>query len=88
MLRLKYVLQDVENKGCSNFKEDIEVSDVTSELSSVRPGSVFVAVRGRNFDGHTVISKVVERGAVCIVCEDGTESDVCTVKVPEGRNAL
>ncbi|MBO5298608.1 MAG: UDP-N-acetylmuramoyl-L-alanyl-D-glutamate--2,6-diaminopimelate ligase [Clostridia bacterium] len=87
-MRLKYVLQDVENIGCSNYIDNIEISDVTSNLSSVRPGSVFVAVKGRNFDGHTVISKAVERGALCVVCQDDTVTDVCTVKVKDSRKAL
>ncbi|MBO5299083.1 MAG: UDP-N-acetylmuramoyl-L-alanyl-D-glutamate--2,6-diaminopimelate ligase, partial [Clostridia bacterium] len=87
-MRLKYVLQDVENIGCINYNDNIEISDVTSDLLSVRPGAVFVAVKGRRFDGHTVISKAVERGALCIVCEDDTVTDVCTVKVKDSRKAL
>jgi UDP-N-acetylmuramoyl-L-alanyl-D-glutamate--2,6-diaminopimelate ligase len=35
----------------------------------VKPGFLFVAVKGTQSDGHTYIEKSVASGAVAIVCE-------------------
>lgn len=37
---------------------------------AVRPGDVFVAVRGVQADGHQFIQKAIEQGAVAVICEE------------------
>ncbi len=54
-----------------NMDPECEVGDITHDSRQVAPGSIFVAVRGFNADGHRFISQAVERGAVCIVAERG-----------------
>jgi UDP-N-acetylmuramoyl-L-alanyl-D-glutamate--2,6-diaminopimelate ligase len=49
---------------------DVEVSDIQIDSRKVRPGSVFVAVKGVVADGHQFIDKAIENGAVAIVYED------------------
>jgi UDP-N-acetylmuramoyl-L-alanyl-D-glutamate--2,6-diaminopimelate ligase len=45
---------------------------VTTDSRRVRAGSVFVALRGREADGHAWIPEAVRRGAVGVVGEDPT----------------
>jgi UDP-N-acetylmuramoyl-L-alanyl-D-glutamate--2,6-diaminopimelate ligase len=47
-----------------------EVLGVTSSSSQVRPGWVFVAVRGHKTDGHDYISDALSKGAVALVIEN------------------
>jgi UDP-N-acetylmuramoyl-L-alanyl-D-glutamate--2,6-diaminopimelate ligase len=49
---------------------DIEVNDIQIDSRKVRPGSVFVAVKGVVADGHQFIDKAIENGAVAIVYEN------------------
>lgn len=49
---------------------DIEVRDICIDSRLAAEGSVFVAVRGTQADGHTFIPKALEGGAAAIVCED------------------
>ncbi len=49
---------------------DREVSDVQVDSRKIKPGSVFVAVRGSATDGHEFIEKAVANGAIAIVCEE------------------
>lgn len=51
-------------------RTDIEVSDIQIDSRKVRPGSVFVAVKGVVADGHQFIDKAIENGAVAIVYEN------------------
>lgn len=48
---------------------DIEVKDIQIDSRKLKPGAVFVAVKGVAADGHQFIEKAVENGATVIVCE-------------------
>ncbi|HPD55086.1 MAG TPA: Mur ligase domain-containing protein, partial [Bacteroidia bacterium] len=58
---------------------DTEIVDVCFDSRKARNGSLFVAVRGTQADGHGFISSVVEQGAAAIVCETLPEQRVAGV---------
>lgn len=45
------------------------ITDIQFDSRRVKPGSLFVAVRGTNSDGHDFIGKAIENGATAIICE-------------------
>ena len=47
----------------------ISVSGIQYDSRKVKPGDVFVALKGQNVDGHDYLSKAAERGAVAAVVE-------------------
>jgi UDP-N-acetylmuramoyl-L-alanyl-D-glutamate--2,6-diaminopimelate ligase len=49
------------------------VKGLAFDSREVKPGFVFVAIKGTKTDGHQYIRKAIELGAVAIVCETGTE---------------
>ena len=49
--------------------EDAEVQFVTDDSRKVTEGAVFVCIKGARFDGHSVAAEMLEKGAVCVVCE-------------------
>lgn len=69
-----------------------EVWDLAYDSRKVKPGSLFVAVRGFHSDGHQFISEARQRGATAIVAEhSGSEERVDTVpliRVADSRAAL
>ncbi len=44
------------------------ISSVTDDSRRVRPGSLFIAVRGEECDGHKFMADAVRRGAVAVIC--------------------
>ena len=48
---------------------DIEITGIELDSRRVRQGTMFVAMRGTQTDGHQYIAKAQEQGAVAIVCE-------------------
>jgi UDP-N-acetylmuramoyl-L-alanyl-D-glutamate--2,6-diaminopimelate ligase len=46
-----------------------EVRDIAHDSRKVKPGSLFVAVRGLHSDGHQFISQAIQHGAMTIVAE-------------------
>jgi UDP-N-acetylmuramoyl-L-alanyl-D-glutamate--2,6-diaminopimelate ligase len=48
---------------------DPQITGVAFDSRRVRPGNIFVAIKGTSTDGHDYVGQAIERGAVAIVCE-------------------
>ncbi|MDH4192758.1 MAG: UDP-N-acetylmuramoyl-L-alanyl-D-glutamate--2,6-diaminopimelate ligase [Nitrospirota bacterium] len=50
-----------------------EVMSITEDSRQVKPGSVFVAIKGEHQDGHQFVRQAQSQGAVGVVVEEGFE---------------
>jgi UDP-N-acetylmuramoyl-L-alanyl-D-glutamate--2,6-diaminopimelate ligase len=66
---------------------DVALDAITTDSRSVRPGALYVAVRGSQADGHRFIADAVTRGAVAVVVEHPVGASVPEVVVSDGRLA-
>lgn len=67
------------------------LSDITCDSRKVTPGSLFIAVRGVNADGHDFIPQAIAGGACAIVCETIPPSPspgVTWIRVSDASTAL
>lgn len=48
---------------------DVDIIGVDIDSRRVKPGHLFVAIKGTQVDGHSFIAKAVELGAAAILCE-------------------
>ena len=70
----------------STAAPDTEINEVRYDSRAVRPGDLFVAIRGYATDGHQYIGKALEQGAAAIVCEEAPAGAPCAVPpLPTGR---
>src|ERR1700736_334547 len=70
---------------------DPGVSAVEYDSRRVKPGCVFVAMRGESSDGNRFIDQAVNAGAVAVVTDSSSEKPregVAWAVVPHGRRAL
>ncbi len=70
---------------------DIVVTDVCFDSRKAKEGSLFVAVKGTQVDGHQYINSVIEKGAVAIVCEQLPKvqaEGITYVRVSDSATAL
>ncbi|HNZ41113.1 MAG TPA: Mur ligase domain-containing protein, partial [Clostridia bacterium] len=44
------------------------VTGVSIDSRTVKPGEIFFAIKGENFDGHDFVNKALEQKAVAAVC--------------------
>jgi UDP-N-acetylmuramoyl-L-alanyl-D-glutamate--2,6-diaminopimelate ligase len=78
----------------ANVSGDAEVTGVTHDSRLVKPGFVFVAIRGvpsptrPPLDGHEFIPKALENGAIAVVGTKTLELGVPYIRVPNDRQAL
>lgn len=54
----------------SNRTGDFDVAGITADSRQVKPGYVFVAVRGTQVDGHAFIPDAIRQGALAIILDD------------------
>lgn len=50
------------------------ISGVDIDSRKIKPGYLFVAIRGTQADGHLYIPKAIEQGAVAVMCEEMPEA--------------
>ncbi len=63
------------------------VSGVTADSREVKPGMVYIAVRGSQADGHQYIPDAIKKGATAVVVEKADRISVPAVVVRDGRLA-
>jgi UDP-N-acetylmuramoyl-L-alanyl-D-glutamate--2,6-diaminopimelate ligase len=68
----------------------LEITGLTYDSRRVRPGYLFVAIKGHSANGHDYVHSAVEQGAVAVVAEDFGEiqGPVAKIRVPNSRLAL
>ncbi len=86
----------VEGIDFSNYKiignTDIEINKIEFDSRNIQAGDMFAAIKGTVADGHRFIESSIEKGAVCILCEDLPENydnyDICIIQVESSRKEL
>ncbi|MGE5250763.1 MAG: UDP-N-acetylmuramoyl-L-alanyl-D-glutamate--2,6-diaminopimelate ligase, partial [Bacteroidota bacterium] len=65
------------------------ISGIAIDSRAVRPGDLFVALRGGSADGHTFIPKAIQNGAAAVVGDEPVgELPVPYVRLEDSRRAL
>jgi len=68
--------------------EDVDIRGITQDSREVRPGYLYVAIKGFITDGHRFVADAVSRGAVAVVTEADVVCSVPSIRVGDGRIAL
>ena len=98
MMLLQTLLERIEREGLvlatQGSFDDKFIDHLANDSRAVGPGSLFVAIRGEQADGHLFIDKAVKNGAIAVVCEALPErsdldlSGTALVQVADSRAAL
>lgn len=72
------------------ISESVSVSGLTDDSRAVQPGGCFVAVRGRNTDGHRWVGQAIGSGAAAVIVQDEVAGigNVPVIHVSDSRLAL
>ncbi len=68
-MRLKELLKNIKPTQIVG-DENIDITGVNIDSRKIKPGHLFVAMKGTQVDGHQFIPKALDLGAVAILCED------------------
>ncbi|SFM51106.1 UDP-N-acetylmuramoyl-tripeptide--D-alanyl-D-alanine ligase [Thermodesulforhabdus norvegica] len=64
---------------------------ISTDTRTLKPGSVFVALRGERFDGHDFVEEAVKKGAKAVIVDRDVlplTAEACFIKVENTRSAL
>ncbi len=73
MMNLREILKNVRPLAIVG-NADKDIAGVKIDSRQVKPGYLFVAMKGTQVDGHQFIARAVELGASAILCEDMPET--------------
>jgi len=86
-MKLSKLLTNLSDKE-AHGRVDVEIMGMAQDSRQVKPGDLFVAVKGLDADGHDFIPDAIRQGAVAVVGERETSISVPYVLVPDSRQAL
>jgi UDP-N-acetylmuramoyl-L-alanyl-D-glutamate--2,6-diaminopimelate ligase len=86
---LRHLLKDMP---IHEFHGDLEmdIGGIAYDSRAVRPGDLFVAIKGRELNGHDYINMAIEKGAKAVVAEGAAEvgADIAIIRVSDPREVL
>ncbi|MBR1740040.1 MAG: UDP-N-acetylmuramoyl-tripeptide--D-alanyl-D-alanine ligase [Ruminococcus sp.] len=74
-------------RGSYGYPADCDITGISTDTRTIENGSVFIAIKGENFDGHDYVLKAMEAGAAACITERAVEGARCIV-VDSSRQAL
>ena len=86
-MKLSELLKNMEILSATADLE-MEITDVSYDSRTTKPGDLFVAMTGFAVDGHAFIGKAAAAGAAAVLCEKIPEEDIPYVQVADSRRGL
>jgi UDP-N-acetylmuramoyl-tripeptide--D-alanyl-D-alanine ligase len=75
-------------EGATTGDPGVRVESVSTDSRTLKPGALFVALRGPRFDGHDYADAARQRGAAALMVERALAVDLPQLRVPDTRRAL
>ncbi len=81
-MELKAILSGLENLKVKGDL-DIDIPNIENNSQNIKPGDMFVAIKGFTVDGHEYIKDAIEKGASAILVQDDIDRKILK-EIPEG----
>lgn len=69
-------------------KKDINIKEIVIDSNKVVQDSLFICIKGKDFDGHSYVKQAQSYGASAIVCEKEIDASVTQIIVDNSRLAM
>ncbi len=80
--------QIAENLNGTLIGADAEISGVSIDTRTLQTGNLYIAITGKNFDGHDFVDSAKAAGAMAILTHKKLETDLSQVLVKNTHSAL
>lgn len=84
----KISLQQVAEAVGGEYNRNAEITEVCIDSRLCRPGCLYVAIKGENFDGHDFVAAAFENGAVAAIIHHDVDVEGAFVRVKDTHRAL
>ena len=75
----------LKNTNSSYLDKNLEIGSIAYDSRKVSKDSLFIAIKGLNFDGHDYINEAINKGALAIIA-NGKSPDKCVVPIIKVKN--
>lgn len=86
-MTIEQLIKDIQHQSFTG-NPSAKVCGVTRDTREVKPGSVFVCIRGAHIDGHDLAAQAVKAGAALVIAERKTGSGAAELLVEDTKQAL
>lgn len=69
-----FKINELLNASCGRLigqKKDITAKGISIDTRTIQPLEAFIAIKGKNFDGHNFIEEALKKKASCIILQKG-----------------
>lgn len=66
----------------------VRFDSISTDTRTLRPGALYVAIKGENFNGHDFVAEAVKQGAAAVLVSEVVDTIVAGVLVDDTRLAL
>lgn len=84
-MELKKLLTGIENFKSKGDME-IDIKKVECNSKKIVPNSLFIAIKGYDFDGHEYVGEAIQNGAVAVMLD--ISADFKKIKIPNGITVI
>ena len=67
-MKLKEIIKDLNYTQLANFS-NYEIKGISCNSNCIRPGYLFVAIKGERFDGHSFLKPAINKGASAVILQ-------------------
>ena len=85
-MELKNILSGIEGLKAKGDLE-VDVTGISNDSREVKPGYLFIAIKGFDTDGHEYINKAIENGAKAILIQEEKAKDIIK-QIPDEINII
>lgn len=82
------LFQAAQVLNCTKPKQDVQFQGISIDSRNIRPGNLFIAVRGDKFDGHEFINEALQKGAAAILVDHEVETTLPQLIVKDTLEAF
>ncbi len=84
-MKLKELLTGIENVKVRGDVE-LEIKSIENNSQNVKPGSLFVAIKGFDFDGHEFVEEAIKNGATAVMLD--MSADLKSIKLSKDMTVI
>ncbi|PPS45273.1 UDP-N-acetylmuramoyl-tripeptide--D-alanyl-D-alanine ligase [Chroococcidiopsis sp. TS-821] len=71
-----------------NTEVNAQFIGINTDTRTIKPGEIFVALRGEKFDGHNFVSVAIEKGAIAAIVDSDFQSPTESIPFLQVENTL
>ncbi len=77
-MKLNEIIKVINGK--SNITHDCLIKEIKTDTRKINKGDIFIALKGKNYDGHEFIDEAIKKGAIACITEHDMNDKCIQVK--------